>query len=636
MKKKIAIFAGGWGGEYLQEVLAGIVNSAYTNNSDIFAFINFSIASKDPYVNIAEVNFFKLPNINDFDAVILLANSFNCEAELDYLVQAIHSTNIPALSIEYELDGIPNIATNNYNGMHDLVTHIVVEHQAKNIVFIGGPKEHPESQIRLRALLDVAAENDITIPSDNILHGDWGKVIIPDLIDAWFNEHDNKLPDAFVCANDIMAIAVCDHLRSLGYSLPRDVIITGYDCIAQAQNFNPSITSVNHEWYTMGEQAFALITNLINGQKIKPRTLLGTKFVAGRTCGCETVRQEVSSKAKAKLGRALTDCIMDPISVDSHFRHFYHSVRKVNTKQELNNAFSYLFEGEHSIEGNSFSLYLDPEFFNVIEGDTNLRLDGRCDLYDCVCNLDNGKSTPIFQINLYDAIFAKASRSETPAYYLFIPLHSEQPTYGFAMLDGTFNAANENQYYIWSRHIIQALEQVRCNITISELYKKMRELSLSDPLTGVYNRSGCEAVSYPMLIDWQKQGGYSAIMLIDVDRMKIINDNYGHSCGDIALRLVARALKSSLPDNFIISRFGGDEFFAAGNLSSKDYDLKGLSEKVEATLCELCQSENIDFKLTISIGYECISPTCNSDIEKGINSADNNMYELKKLHHEES
>lgn len=632
MKKRLIVFTGGWGGEYLVEVLSGIADSAIQANVDVFAFVNFSIRTDKLEPNIAEVNFFKLPDISKFDGAILLANSFNCTEELDYLKSAISESHIPVLSIEYKLDGVPCITTDNFSGMYDLVSHVIIYHQASNLVFISGPKDHPECHERLNALRTVCRENSLSLPNDNILYADWSKVLIPDLIDDYLKTHD--LPDAFICANDIMAIATCEHLKTMDISVPEDVIVTGFDCIAEAQNYDVPITSVNHEWSAMGRRAFEQIQKRMNHYPVINNSILSTTLVTGCSCGCtkDLSRRKID---KSKLGRALTSTKMDALSVDSHFRHFYRVVKGVDNAQELQYSFSYLFEHEHQIEGDDFSLFLDPECFNITEDNSNLTEIGHPKEYIQVGSLRDGKSIPLNTISYEDAIFDISDKKREANYYIYVPLYTEQYTLGFAILNGALNAANENQYYIWTRHMNQALEQIRSNITISTLYQKMRIISETDSLTGVYNRTGCESRLYPRLIDWAIQGGTSVVMLVDVDRMKVINDKFGHNSGDLALTTITSVLRDALPKNFSLVRFGGDEFLAIGCIDDPELDITELIAHSEQLLSDSLTQYGVNFPLTMSIGYSKIQPTTLLDIEKGLVAADKDMYERKKLHHSE-
>lgn len=632
MKRKIAVFAGGWGGEYLQEILAGITKSSKKNNTDIFAFVNFSVhtSEEEKYVNIPEINFMKLPDMKEFDGAVLLTNSFNAEEEIEYLVTEIKNANIPVISIEYELPGIPTIITDNYAGMYDLAMHIFTEHNAKDVMFIGGPANHPECIERLHALQDAAKKCGLTIPDENIIYSDWSKTYIGQILNDWNNSH-YKFPDVIICANDIMAMETVNQLNILGLSVPEDVMVTGYDCILPAQRFDPSITSVNHEWNTMGRKAFETISALIDGKEIATRSMLPTRFVKRFSCGCHP--SFTSYDPKKDLGRVLLSNELDAVQADSHFRHFYVEARNSNALESFSDRFSALFENMHLIEGNSFALYLDPEFFNIVEDNSNLKEYGHCDNYYTIVNLEGGKKQPLTTITKREALFGKAEATETAGCYLYLPIFSDTRTYGFAMLTGSLNAINDSQYYIWTRHMNQALTQVRSNLTIQKLYAQMRELSIKDFLTGTYNRTGCETIAYPEMINDGKNGFESTILLVDLDKMKKINDSFGHASGDMALVATTKVLQKALPEGFNITRFGGDEFLITGASSKLTSSVEELITHIEDTLQAEIEEHKYAFPLSLSIGYSTCTPTSVEEIEKGIVFADINMYTMKKLHH---
>ena len=201
MRKKVAIFANGWGYEYLLTVIGGVYECAKEEDVDIFTFINYSTQGEAPADSKGEFNIFTLPHIEDFDGVLLMANSFNNPAEVEYLHKKMLETTLPVISLEYELEGLDFLGTENYSGMHDMAEHLIVEHGVKNILFIAGPKGHAESDTRLQAVLDAAAKHNIMIPSDNVIYGDWAdetaRKIVQDYLAA-----GHTLPDAAICAND--------------------------------------------------------------------------------------------------------------------------------------------------------------------------------------------------------------------------------------------------------------------------------------------------------------------------------------------------------------------------------------------------------------------------------------------------
>lgn len=630
MKKRIALFSGGWGGEYVQEVLSGIMSVAVASDADVFAFLNFSVHETVPKANISEDNFFKLPNLEDFDGVILLANSFNSHEELVYFASEIKRTNIPAITVEYEMEGIASISSDNYSGMYDLVNHMIEDHNAKEMVYIGGPENHTENKERLRAFLDACKTHDIEVPIANIFYADWAKMMIPPIIDKWMSENGHY-PDAFICANDIMAIAACNYLRDLGADVPDDVMVTGYDCIRMGQVRVPSVTSVNHEWGTMGKIALIQLISMIDGGSVPEKSVLKTRFVPGGTCGC--VSSSNRAKSSKELGRDGARNLLDPIELDSHFRLFYNRTKKFTNKTDLYNNLCDLFEKEHDMEGMDFKICLDPEFFNPSSQGETLMMEGHPEVYDVVCEIHNSKREMQSKCSKEEAIFSFANINEDPKAYVYLPLSSEGYTYGFAILTGAFNIANENQSYIWTRHMNMALEQLRSNILLENLYAEIRKQSVTDELTGVYNRVGNSEYTYSMMIEHSKDGSESVAMLLDVDHMKVINDQFGHINGDLALKIVVDTLKKELPIGFQIARFGGDEFFIGGKLNRQNRNIDKLIDRIEESLAKELIVREVKFNLTVSIGYAKCVPKSVVDIEKALVLADEDMYVRKKAHH---
>ena len=628
MKKRIAVFSSGWGDEYFREVVFGISEAAKKENVDTFAFVNFSIRGLDNLLNQCEYNLFTLPDLRDFDGVILMANSFNLEREREFLINRVKEMKIPTISIESEIENIPYIISDNYAGMYDLVEHVLGYHQARNVLYIGGPEGDPENADRLRALQEVAKKYNFQVPENNIIFGDWSRTTAVILIEEWLNKN-GVLPDAVICGNDRTAIGVCDQLESMGYEVPRDVLVTGYDCLKAGREYRPSISSVGHVWERMGERALHMLLDYIAGENIE-NMKLPTRFVPGRSCGCsgEVDYENASYWEIRSRGKEI-----DGLEADAHFRHIYLAVQDEDNAEDLSDGLSELFEKEHTMEGQDFMLCLDPEFFHIEEGDMNLYVEGYSEKVAVVGAIRYGQARPQVVMDRNQALLHMAKEKKDPGLYICVPLLSDFRTYGFAVMSGDLCVACDNQFYIWTRHVGQYLDQVRRNIKISDLTRKLTKLSVTDVLTGVYNRAGCEEMAYPILEEWRLRGGVGLVMLVDIDKMKLINDQYGHSSGDLALRTVAKVLTAGLPEDWIVSRFGGDEFFVGGRLHGSELNFNMLRTTLETNLEREIKKRGIKFPLTISIGCALVRPGDTMEIEKYLQLADEDMYEVKTAHH---
>lgn len=107
--------------------------------------------------------------------------------------------------------------------------------------------------------------------------------------------------------------------------------------------------------------------------------------------------------------------------------------------------------------------------------------------------------------------------------------------------------------------------------------KKQQEAAQMDPLTGVYNRKAFEDKVMQHMSDREK-GCQGAIVLLDVDNFKSVNDQYGHLAGDDVLKHMASCMKNVFSDIGTVGRFGGDEFFI---LIEADYDRPQINQYMD-------------------------------------------------------
>lgn len=631
-RRRVALFANGWNDEYVQEFGHGACKRARELDVDIFAFINYSThGCMIEEENRGELNVFLLPDLRDFDGVLLLTNSLNQQRELDYLHGEILRMGIPAISTECELEGTVFFGTDNYSGMHDLAVHVFGKHGVRDVLFMGGPKEHREVQARLQAVLDAAGECSVEIPEKNILFADWSAASAQQCLEGWLQENET-MPEAIICANDIMAAGLCDWLGDHGYKVPDDVKVTGFDCIRAGQNYEPMITSVNREWYGMGYQALNNLMDQVEGREVQPRISISTRLVCGESCGCEL--EVKKAEVQAELGRNDRERAIDGLASDQHFRHLYLMLRKNHTIEDLNQGFARFFRNEAWMEGNNFMLCTHPRLLVMGNDEEICKEPGYPAEMDVIVSLKDGKPEGPRRLPTKEAMFLAAERSEEPGLYIYVSIRSDDKNLGFAMLTRNLNILRDNILYIWTRHMNEYMDQILANVKIAELTKKLEELSVTDALTGVYNRMGCERILYPFLEECQNKGGRGVVMLADIDHMKTINDKFGHVQGDLVLQTVADVLKTELPKGFLVARYGGDEFFIAGECEG-DISVSDVAKHVSKQLAREVERRKIDFPLSISIGGVHLERGEAFRLGESLQKADDFMYRVKEKHHKE-
>lgn len=113
----------------------------------------------------------------------------------------------------------------------------------------------------------------------------------------------------------------------------------------------------------------------------------------------------------------------------------------------------------------------------------------------------------------------------------------------------------------WPRELESLARQFNVLMAqVRESHQALKEVSLRDPLTRLYNRRHFDASLVQAALDAQQGSSAFAVLMIDLDRFKPINDVYGHAAGDAVLVGVARALQETVRDTDLAARIGGDEF----------------------------------------------------------------------------
>ena len=131
---------------------------------------------------------------------------------------------------------------------------MVKVHHARTLFMLAGFAENNFSNERIAAFQKVLQEYGLSQENCRIAYGDfWEKPAI-EAMEKWFVEDKLPIPDAIICANDTMAITASQFLQNLGYRIPEDCIITGFDGISQASYHVPHLTTCTQDYDTMSSK----------------------------------------------------------------------------------------------------------------------------------------------------------------------------------------------------------------------------------------------------------------------------------------------------------------------------------------------------------------------------------------------
>jgi diguanylate cyclase (GGDEF)-like protein len=183
--------------------------------------------------------------------------------------------------------------------------------------------------------------------------------------------------------------------------------------------------------------------------------------------------------------------------------------------------------------------------------------------------------------------------------------------------------------------IAEVLMRVHNMVEVRLLHKEARndaklleELALNDPLTGLANRRLLDDRMAMALVHAQRNKSAMAVIYLDLDGFKEVNDSLGHGVGDILLKMVATRLQINVREEDTVARLGGDEFaIALGQVSGSEYAATAAARAI-AAVAQPYDIEEQTVAITISAGVS-IYPVNGEDAATLMKSADQALYLAK-------
>jgi diguanylate cyclase (GGDEF)-like protein/PAS domain S-box-containing protein len=157
---------------------------------------------------------------------------------------------------------------------------------------------------------------------------------------------------------------------------------------------------------------------------------------------------------------------------------------------------------------------------------------------------------------------------------------------------------------------------------------RIRYMALHDSLTGLPNRTLLQDRLLQAIALAARNQKQVAVMMLDLDRFKNVNDSLGHYVGDRLLEAVSMRLKACLRDSDIVARLGGDEFVVVLPLAASEQDTEQVARKILTAIVEPFQIEGHELHISGSIGI-CHYPTDGENPGALLQAADSAMYEAK-------
>lgn len=178
------------------------------------------------------------------------------------------------------------------------------------------------------------------------------------------------------------------------------------------------------------------------------------------------------------------------------------------------------------------------------------------------------------------------------------------------------------------RDLLEEIERLREQIEVQDgKIQTLKRQAMEDALTGLMNRRAFEKELKGALSYFKRYGRSGAVLLIDVDAFKGINDSLGHLAGDELLKHLAKLLKTHVRETDVVARLGGDEFCIILREVETHEVRRKVSELISAVSITPCYYDGKEIHMSISVG--ACQFTQADNLDELLDKADKSMYAQK-------
>lgn len=544
------------------------------------------------------------------DTVMIMDEKIKNRILVEHIISNARAADIPVVIIDGHYEGCMNVQFDYRSGFEEIVRHVMDIHRPSKMHFMAGNRNNKFSDERLDVFCKVLEEYGVAFDESMVSYGDfWAKPTIKavmNLIDT------QRIPDAIICANDIMAINVVAVLKKYGYRVPEDVIVTGFDGIEEVHLTDPRITTSYCSYRKLADAVIGLVRNGITtgDYYVMP------KLIISESCGCT---------CSSRLN------ILDNLNrLNSRFYRYQDDNRTLMQIAEHMQVCVNMEEVPRKMEHrvmNHMCCFLNKWCLDASNDPVMVKTDGFDE--EMYLLYDAGEAKPFIPrgFSRRDIIPRLEERLSRKYPLIFAELDFMNVSFGYACF--SYKSCDSADY----AKIPQIVTALNSGIggLINRRYQRylterIEHIYVHDALTGLYNRMGFSQRFEKMVQGVKENNGIVTVVLADLDGLKGINDTYGHVAGDNAIHTVASALKYSCPQRALCVRVGGDEMLA---VIEGEYDIERIRGELDQFLDNYNRTADIPYTVSASFGILQIQGKEGLDFEELLKRADALMYQEK-------
>ena len=480
VRKRIALLLGQAEEFYQYRFIDGFLKQAFEADLDVCIFSMYLKYQDTEAREKGEKRIYSLVNFSLFDAVVVLPDTIQTPGMAREIEDRIKAEfNGPVLYVDLESKTFPYILTDSYTPVKQLIEHLVQVHGYRDIAFLTGKRWHEHSKIRLQAYRDVMAAAGLEVREDRVFYGDYWYTSGKTCAEQLLKNRDN-LPEAVACANDFMAIGLCEELTRCGVRIPVDIAVIGFDTTEEGQRSPYPLTSAYIPARATGRRAAKSIINLMHGKDID-ESVDETELFIGTSCGCEDDGSLYNSLRR--------DSWTTVLSEEGFYSLHNHFVEDMIAQKDLRGFWDIVYSHVYQLKDyDSFHLCLPYNWddFSISDDDTMNETSYPDRMIRALASYrGGGRIDRVGQKEKFttsDLLPDIHESHETPRSYFFTPLYFNARDFGYAVISyGNLTRSYDEIYRLWIMSFNCGIESMRRSLMMREVRRAGANLKAKFP-----------------------------------------------------------------------------------------------------------------------------------------------------------
>lgn len=285
----------------IQRLLTALGTEAEKHGYSLHIFAPFSDLYHKSKSDMAEQKIFELIPYGRICALIIFSEMIKSETMQETLARKGLDAHIPVLNIKGTFDYTSNVRYDAESSLADIIRHVIENHHCRHINFLSGIQGNSVSENRIAVYRHVMEEYGYPVEEERIGYGGFWSV---PAIEATrkFLESPLPTPDAIICANDAMGLAVCDYLTEQGFHVPKDIIVTGLGGLQEREYHLPLLTTAIYDPKKTSRAIIEQLNGMLQGEIPYDKDIcIPCKNVYTESCGCEKHSRKKADNRLVKL-----------------------------------------------------------------------------------------------------------------------------------------------------------------------------------------------------------------------------------------------------------------------------------------------------------------------------------------------